>query len=921
MSDWSISKRINVLSAILVGALLLVTALGVGAAFRLSGVTSDFKDAATDTLVIVRTAEDALEAQGYELRYRFDHAEETAASTISNLDEIAAMETEIARIVAEDPTGQGRIATVVAETAEYRRLFDQSRGIEDERAASVAEAELVEKRLVAQLDSILSAARMGGAFDTFAAAADAKAGALSAVIAFEHSQLANDPSEFAEMEARVDAARAQLQRLAGGNSGAVAIAAAEAADLLAAFAEAASRTRDALAAQNALRDEIDALSADILGRLNAALDVEVGQQEALAAASSSVLRTTIILLVVVSLAAVAGSVFYALASARRIRSAIEAVVEQTQELANGNLDIAITGTDKDHELGRMAKALEVFRTNAIAAKEAETRQKEQERLQRERDAERDRREAEAAEAQRRRAEEERREVLTRLQASIGAVVDGAAAGDFSRRIDERFAEPEFNRMADAVNRLMTNVEGGVKEVARVMANVAAGRSDGADGRIVHGPLRRTAGQRERDADDAEPGRGRHRGELRGADDAGLADDRTVDGTRAPRRTAGGLARGDLGRHGGDLGDRTILGGRRGERQRLRDPGYGPRRRGRPRRRLRRGRDGRHPRRLDSRIGEIVSVIEGIAFQTNLLALNASVEAARAGSAGKGFAVVATEVRALAQSSSAASHDIKTLIDESAAQVNRGVVLVEETGTTLKEIVEGVRKMAGSLGELVTAGKEQAAGVQEVTTAITQLDVITQKNAALADRSRDLAGDLKSRSQAMEGLVGTFRTGARGQARGDGVRCRSSRARKRRSFDDDWQAAWSRSRPAAGELPQLPAAARRCCGRGGHQAGIRSSATRVLTGRTQGSGGTSVGHRRQVDVGIDVELRPAARSATSRSGHRPRHRPHPASRARASSLRAKSWMRSVRVSTAWACGSTSPRGGRSRAVRRSRARPR
>jgi methyl-accepting chemotaxis protein len=140
--------------------------------------------------------------------------------------------------------------------------------------------------------------------------------------------------------------------------------------------------------------------------------------------------------------------------------------------------------------------------------------------------------------------------------------------------------------------------------------------------------------------------------------------------------------------------------------------------------------------------------------------------------------VATEVRALAQRSSAASQDIKALIDESAAQVNRGVDLVEETGTTLKEIVEGVRHMAGSLGTLVTAGREQAAGVQEVTTAIAQLDTITQKNAALADRGRDLAGGLRARAEAMEALVGTFRTGAR----------RAGSAPAAEGMEDDWQAA-------------------------------------------------------------------------------------------------------------------------------------
>ena len=124
-----------------------------------------------------------------------------------------------------------------------------------------------------------------------------------------------------------------------------------------------------------------------------------------------------------------------------------------------------------------------------------------------------------------------------------------------------------------------------------------------------------------------------------------------------------------------------------------------------------------------------------------------------------------------------------LADLQANYANRGVNLVEETGTTLKEIVEGVRKMAGSLGELVTAGKEQAVGVQEVTTAISQLDVITQKNAALADRSRDLAGDLKTRAEAMENLVATFRTGASRQS-GRGKHPGALADRN----DDDWQAA-------------------------------------------------------------------------------------------------------------------------------------
>jgi NO-binding membrane sensor protein with MHYT domain len=134
------------------------------------------------------------------------------------------------------------------------------------------------------------------------------------------------------------------------------------------------------------------------------------------------------------------------------------------------------------------------------------------------------------------------------------------------------------------------------------------------------------------------------------------------------------------------------------------------------------------------IANIVGLIEDISFQTNLLALNAAVEAARAGDAGRGFAVVAAEVRALAQRASTASKEIKSLIAESDSQVREGVQLVNKAGTTLGNIVDAVKRVASIVAEIAKASREQSSGVQQVDDSVTQMEVVTQKNAALVEET-------------------------------------------------------------------------------------------------------------------------------------------------------------------------------------------
>ncbi|HVK82423.1 MAG TPA: methyl-accepting chemotaxis protein, partial [Verrucomicrobiae bacterium] len=159
------------------------------------------------------------------------------------------------------------------------------------------------------------------------------------------------------------------------------------------------------------------------------------------------------------------------------------------------------------------------------------------------------------------------------------------------------------------------------------------------------------------------------------------------------------------------------------------------------------------------IGQIIGVIDEIAFQTNLLALNAGVEAARAGEAGRGFAVVAAEVRALAQRSAEAAKEIKSLVLSSSDQVVSGVRLVGEAGLSLDRIMQQVVEINDIVGEIASGAREQSTGLVEVNVAVNQMDQMTQQNAAMVEETTAASHALSQEALGLDHLIRQFRTGA------------------------------------------------------------------------------------------------------------------------------------------------------------------
>jgi methyl-accepting chemotaxis protein len=430
-----------------------------------------------------------------------------------------------------------------------------------------------------------------------------------------------------------------------------------------------------------------------------------------------------------------------LALNRFIARPLQGMTAAMKRLAERDVAITVPGLERSDELGTMARAVEVFKANAVDKDRLEA--------------------AMEARAAAERAEREVQEAERAFQAELAALVDGAAAGDFSRRIDETGKSGLSLKLAQGMNRWAGTVSGALADVVRMMSALAAGNLGERVTGGYRGDLLRLTTDANTTADKLAAVVRQTREGITGIKDAteqlamGAVDlssrteeqvasleemaaairqlSTTVKQNADNAQTANQVAASthNAAENGGEVATAAVAA-------------------------------------MDEitqssrRIGEIVGMIDEIAFQTNLLALNAAVEAARAGDAGRGFAVVASEVRQLAQRSSVASKEIKGLIGASDSHVRRGVELVSKAGQSLGEIVGGVKRVATIVSEIAAASREQSAGVQEVEGTVSSMEVVTQKNASLVEETTVSLNAVDKQVERLLQVIGFFHGSGTGQ---------------------------------------------------------------------------------------------------------------------------------------------------------------
>jgi methyl-accepting chemotaxis protein len=466
-----------------------------------------------------------------------------------------------------------------------------------------------------------------------------------------------------------------------------------------------SKARDAAGVQAAadeLNAKLGALTPKMIANNDAMMTLLNDGGDALSASVNSRIDLCLALIGIAVVATIGLGIWIAQVG---IATPMTRLRERMTRLAEGDTDSEIGGLDRRDEVGQMAEAVAVFRNNAI----------ERRRLESQAEADRN-----LTDAERREREAQKATEAADLERAVQALGDGLrrlAAGDLVSHIDTPFVahlealRRDFNNSVERLNETMNTVGANARAISAGANEIRSSADE----------LSKRTEQQAASVEETAAALEQITTTVRDAAKRAEEASQLVARTRTGAEKSGEIVR------------KAVSAMQQIEQSSV-------------------------------EIGNIIGVIDDIAFQTNLLALNAGVEAARAGEAGKGFAVVAQEVRELAQRSANAAKEIKALITTSGTHVQTGVALVGETGKALDAIVHEVQEINQHVHAIAEASREQSTGLQEINTAVNTMDQGTQQNAAMVEESTAASHSLATEASALNNLLGQFKlTGTGGFA--------------------------------------------------------------------------------------------------------------------------------------------------------------
>ncbi|WP_299967762.1 methyl-accepting chemotaxis protein [uncultured Roseobacter sp.] len=756
-SDAPVSAQIFSISKRLILGLLILSAFAIGTTVLIRSTFVEYRGTALITLTGGAILEDLLEARLAVVQWELSQDDAYAEEFRGNIEELVAAEADVMADMDQPAYVTEAFENLKADLAEYDAQFYTMLAARADYDA--LQEEVMEAGLTAQasLTEIMTMAHEDGDTTAVFYAGRVQQAAMSGRYYLGRYQRTENPADLEQSVAEMRRASSEVKTLRIGVDDPLMIELVDGTfGNIMRFVNRADALSEAVQIQVNARGVMDTLGQGIASDVETVIDLAADRQNMLGPRGYAISFWAVVAICGAALLIVALGWRVSKKLSTRISGDIEDAVATMSHIAEGDLDIAVQNSDLDNEIGRMAKALEVFKANGKASIEASEREKAAEAERRRAAEAQKQRQAEQEAAAQEQAEAARKKMIADLSSSLGNVVSAASDGDFSRRVDADFNDDELAALAGNVNTLVESVEHGLSATGETLSRVAGGdftqqmqgEFKGAFkdlqsstnhmidalstliGDIGGSVVNLSSSSDElRDTSDALSKQAEQNAASLEETSAALeeltASIKQVSGNMETANRSAGVARETAETSSVVAADAAEAINRISQ--------------------------------ASQDIAKVVTVINDISFQINLLALNAGVEAARAGEAGRGFSVVASEVRQLAQRAGEAAKEIDDVIASSDRAVVEGVEKVNNARTSLDKISQSVVGVSEGIDQITSAIAEQVNGIAEINSAVAQIDSNTQKQAASFEEVTATSALLSNEADGLKQSTAMFKT--------------------------------------------------------------------------------------------------------------------------------------------------------------------